>query len=91
VQISHIILPPALCYLLSAICYLLFRRTSPNDAGGASHDSADNASGYSTNSDNVARSNTDIRSNSPNNNQGSNRPVDPQKPQRGNPLLQVVE
>jgi len=64
---------------------------SPNDASGAIDDSADNPTGDSTNSDNAVRSNRDIRSNSPDNNQGSNRPVNLRKPQSGHLLLQVVE
>src|SRR5258708_11170685 len=72
--------------------YLLFCRTaSANDDGGASRDSADNPTGYSTNSDNAVRSNRDIHSNSPDNNQGSNTPVDLRISQSGHLLSQVVE
>ena len=75
-------------YMSSSPCPV---RASANDARGASHDSADNPTGDSTKNDNAVRSNRDIRSNSPDNNQGSNRPADLQRTQNGHLLLQVVE
>ena len=73
------------------MCHLV-PSSSGASASGATDDSADNPTDDSTHSDNNAvRSNRDIRSNSPDNNQGSNRPVDLRRSQSGHLLLQVVE
>jgi hypothetical protein len=67
------------------------RWISPNDANGATDDSADNARGDSTSSDSAVRSNRGIRSSSQDNSQGNNSLVNPRRPRNGHLLLQAAE